>query len=1219
MAKKSQIKNVLIKTKMEGGKEALGNLKDIDSTIVSIDNSVKGLVSRSRAISSAFAGVNQISKGMEKSAASILSVGKALEKSFSGNVAQTKKIESYTINMEFLKSIMDDFNVTAQKTAGIMKNVNGSLDRSPLSTMSGDLTVLVGLMQELVEGIDDLNTGTRISNKRMKQVREYIADVGQAADLSAEEIQELTREFLKNEKASEANSQAIIKQANGLRGLNGQGKGVTRGFSDMVFGANPLVSAYAAIAVNVYAVSEAFRVLSEAANFDRLKSQLASFSAGVSGINVRTLANDMEEASGYALTFKEAINFSTQGTAFNFTSDQMTKLTKLTRKASIALGRDFADSMDRVTKGIAKQEIEVLDEIGVVTKLETAFAKYAATVGKSVKELTEFERQAALTNEVMLQLEAKYNGIDSQATSWETLSANVRNATNRGMELTARFAEPVVSYFNTIMEEATRIPKAIEKITVALEDQKKTFGIAVDMEGYGQAIASTGGLSTSIEGLKIREKEIQASQAATNKEMEEASLVTRSYYKNLAILQDSVFAYGGAIATLSKDSPYTKLKKDAEELEIVQTALTKSTAEYERQVKILAEKAQINLGDITEETGQKIKSFNNTIIESGRNISKLAAENTKAFGSFSGLVQDIDKVVIGSEGLYLTVKASKEAFKGIAESLKLDSSITSLDQLKSVLASTAVTTDTLAHSLAMMNAHSTGSTEERVMSMEHELEQLRKIEDQYKLVGSSVSAKTKEDLTNSIQLKSVQLERFKLSEATAKSIEGINTAEEATMLMAESTAMLESSKLDIQMNFLDAKILELKNAGQNTDELRKQVALLKIKQGIALSDEKKVGANNTLAFEAAEVSMLAKNDNQNERTQVDYAMQLLDIRRDGILLLDDEIEKKAQLKLLELEQTQLKNRENAAPARDAEAAFSQLQGLNGLSELQQGGLQIGETLSGAFADAAEAGKTGFSGMIEHLSGNAEAFTELSMGLANAAGSMFAKISEDKVAGLDREIDAEKKRDGKSAESLAKIKKLEAKKIKEQAKSAKAQVIMSTSVAIMRAFQDMGIYGAIPAAIMAGFGAMQISQINSASNGQLAALNGDPGGGMNITGGERSNKVDVSASAQSGESSFFGGTSNKLPGRSGGGRATAGDAIVMGEVGAEVFVPDVPGTVVPAGRSNGNGPVLGNMSISINAIDSASFEDRIDQISARIYDNVENELRARHNASLQNIG
>lgn len=1214
MAKNSQIKNVLIKTKMEGGKEALGNLKDIDSAIVSIDNSVKGLVSRSRAITSAFAGVNQISKGMEKSAASILSVGKALEKSFSGNVAQTKKIESYTINMEFLKSIMDDFNVTAQKTAGIMKNVNGSLDSSPLSTISGDITVLVGLMQELVEGIDDLNTGSRISNKRMKQVREYIADVGQAADLSAEEIQDLTREFIKNEKASEANSQAIVKQANGLRGLAGQGKGVTRGFSDMVFGANPLVSAYAAIAVNVYAVSEAFRVLSEAANFDRLQTQLASFSAGVSGINVRSLASDMEEASGYALTFKEAINFSTQGTAFNFTSDQLTKLTKLTRKASIALGRDFADSMDRVTKGIAKQEIEVLDEIGVVTKLETAFAKYGAVVGKSAKELTEFERQAALTNEVMLQLEAKYSGIDSQATSWEKLSANVRNATNRGMEFTARFAEPVVSYFNTILEQSDRIPRAIREITLALEDQKKTFGVSIDIKNYSAAIASTGGLSNKIDELKYKEAELTKT---LNEQVQAFDSRSKKYKDLQKFITDAGSTSFGL--NLNKDTDIEEINKSQEELAIVQKGIAEAKKAYESQVTILAEKAQINLGEITEETGQKIKSFNNTLVESERAIGKLSAENTKSYGSFSDLVSVVDKMVLGSEDLVLTSKASAEAFKNVSKTLQLDPSITSLDHLKSVLASTAVTTDTLAHSLAMMDAHSTGSTEERVMLLEHELQELRKIDKQYDKVGNSVSNKVKEDLKNSIQLKSVQLERFKLSEATAKSIEGISTAEEATMLMAESTVMLESSKLGIQMNFLDAKILELDNAGQQTDELRKQVALLKIKQGIALSDEKKVGANNTLSFEAAEVSMLAKNDNQNERTQVDYAQLLLDIKRDGIMLLDEGIEKQAQLNLLELEQKQLNNRKNAAPARDAEAAFSQLQGLNGLSELQQGGLQIGETLSGAFADAAEAGKTGFSGMIEHLSGNAEAFTELSMGLANAAGSMFAKISEDKVAGLDREIDAEKKRDGKSAESLAKIKKLEAKKIKEQAKSAKAQVIMSTSVAIMRAFQDMGIYGAIPAAIMAGFGAMQISQINSASNGQLAALNGDPGGGMNITGGERSNKVDVSASAQSGEASFFGGTSNKLPGRSGGGRATAGDAIVMGEVGAEVFVPDVPGTVVPAGRSNGNGPVLGNMSISINAIDSASFEDRIDQISARIYDNVENELRARHNASLQNIG
>lgn len=1222
MAKNSQIKNVLIKTKMEGGKEALGNLKDIDSAIVSIDNSVKGLVSRSRSITSAFAGVNQISKGMDKSAASILSVGKALEKSFSGNVAQTKKIESYTINMEFLKSIMDDFNVTAQKTAGIMKNVNGSLDRSPLSTMSGDLTVLVGLMQELVEGIDDLNTGTRISNKRMKQVREYIADVGQAADLSAEEIQELTREFIRNEKASEANTQAITKQANGLRGLSGQGKGVTRGFSDMVFGSNPLVNAYAAIAVNVYAASEAFRVLNEAASFDRLQEELASFSAGVSGVNVRGLARDIEEASGYALTFKDSLNLSTQSTAFGFTAEKMKDLTLATRKASIALGRDFSDSMDRVLKGITKLEIEVLDEIGVVTRLDTAFGNYAKTVGKSVKELSEYERQLALTMEVEKQLTEKYSGVNAVATEWEKLGANMSNATQKGLSATQKLLEPAIAYLNRASEQYKMVERMREEEKKQRNDQQKTFNTSIDKGEASQAIVSYGGAN---ERLKEIEAQLETNLALNKKTLEN--------YK-----EQYSFVGKAAAQFLYYSGKYTAAPTDL----LPDQALVMLDAQVEREKDLYAQKKlvlgiiqaqkaalgklepQTLLMDVAKaaEAGTSLKSFNVTLKEVGGNLTKIKDDGARDGSTLGIALSELKKIENGLASLtgYVSpIKKAKEEFAELKENLSLGAGVSNFDQLTNAIGVSKELEKTLSVRSSIADLENSQKDNPKLASLQTELQFLLEIQKARLPLGNLTSTADKEALDAKIEVLAATVKQAEAEDRVAEYARTTRATYHEQTLMMDYMQAKDSEKLEHQTKELELILAKTQAEDLNTQALREQLALLKKKIEIAKKSEEDTLAANALALSRAQAVSAGKMANQNERTQVGYARELLDYKREEVMAMKDLVAQKHALKLLDIEEAELKNRKAAAPARDAEAAFSQLQGLDGLSELQQGGLQIGETLSGAFADAAEAGKTGFSGMIEHLSGNAEAFTELSMGLANAAGSMFAKISDDKIAGLDREIDAEKKRDGKSAESLARIKKLEAKKIKEQAKTAKAQVIMSTSVAIMRAFQDMGIWGAVPAAIMAGFGAMQISQINSASNGQLAALNGDPGGGMNITGGERSNKVDVSASAQSGEASFFGGTSNKLPGRSGGGRANAGDAIVMGEVGAEVFVPDVPGTVVPAGRSNGNGPVLGNMSISINAIDSASFEDRIDQISARIYENVENELRARHNSSLQNIG
>jgi hypothetical protein len=60
----------------------------------------------------------------------------------------------------------------------------------------------------------------------------------------------------------------------------------------------------------------------------------------------------------------------------------------------------------------------------------------------------------------------------------------------------------------------------------------------------------------------------------------------------------------------------------------------------------------------------------------------------------------------------------------------------------------------------------------------------------------------------------------------------------------------------------------------------------------------------------------------------------------------------------------------------------------------------------------------------------------------------------------------------------------------------------------------------------------------------------------------------------------------------GGSASAGEAYVVGERGAELFVPDRSGTVIPNNQLGGLGGVTNITNNYIDAIDTKSFEDRI---------------------------
>jgi hypothetical protein len=137
---------------------------------------------------------------------------------------------------------------------------------------------------------------------------------------------------------------------------------------------------------------------------------------------------------------------------------------------------------------------------------------------------------------------------------------------------------------------------------------------------------------------------------------------------------------------------------------------------------------------------------------------------------------------------------------------------------------------------------------------------------------------------------------------------------------------------------------------------------------------------------------------------------------------------------------------------------------------------------------------------------------------------------------------------------------------------------------------MGALGAAQLAIIAG---------TSYQGGGSAAGASTP---SSIGMGERSNKVDVSKAATGGElSALRGGNTANIGGQNlmpppafmgaqyrAQGGPTAG--YVVGEQGPELFVPDVPGKIVPNDEMKQSQPV--NVNFTIQAIDTTNFNDAL---------------------------
>lgn len=195
------------------------------------------------------------------------------------------------------------------------------------------------------------------------------------------------------------------------KGLSKQSSNQTKNFSKMQQGiSGGIVPAYATLAANVFALSAAFQFLQTSMNTRNMIEGQKAFGS-ITGVAYGTITDSIRKATQGQLAFKEAAEAAAIGTAAGLNRDQLERLGTAATNVSIALGRDLADSFNRLVRGVTKAEPELLDELGIVLRLDPALRAYAVSIGKSVANLNQFEKSQAIANEVLDQAERKFGAI----------------------------------------------------------------------------------------------------------------------------------------------------------------------------------------------------------------------------------------------------------------------------------------------------------------------------------------------------------------------------------------------------------------------------------------------------------------------------------------------------------------------------------------------------------------------------------------------------------------------------------------------------------------------------------------------------------------------------------------------------------------------------------------------------------------------------------------
>jgi len=224
-------------------------------------------------------------------------------------------------------------------------------------------------------------------------------------------MQKATVQAEKLNKALDSTAKGAQNTDRRLKGTAGASSNTTKNFSKMAQGINGgLVPAYATLAANLFAVSAAFNFLKNAGNLVALQEGQIAY-ASATGVALRSLSNDIIAATDAQVTFTDASQAAAIGTAAGLQADQLGKLAEGAKNVSILLGRDVTDSFNRLIRGVTKAEPELLDELGIILRLDRATENYSRTINKSAKEFTEFERSQAVAAEVLNQLDSKYTRI----------------------------------------------------------------------------------------------------------------------------------------------------------------------------------------------------------------------------------------------------------------------------------------------------------------------------------------------------------------------------------------------------------------------------------------------------------------------------------------------------------------------------------------------------------------------------------------------------------------------------------------------------------------------------------------------------------------------------------------------------------------------------------------------------------------------------------------
>ena len=249
----------------------------------------------------------------------------------------------------------------------------------------------------------------------------------------------------------------------------GAGTGAaSRDFAKESQGLGGLVRLYATYAANIFAVSAAFSALSKAMDTTNMVRGLDQLGAS-SGRSLGALSKRVVDLTDGAISLQEAMTAVAQSSSAGLSGKNIERLAVVAKNASLALGISMPDALSRLSRGVTKLEPELLDELGIFTKIEPAVDTYARQLNKAASQLTDFEKRQAFANAVIKEGEDKFSSLaELAANPYDKLLASLKNLSQNILEVVNKVLGPFVELLSS---SPTLLGTAIAGLSLALVKQ----------------------------------------------------------------------------------------------------------------------------------------------------------------------------------------------------------------------------------------------------------------------------------------------------------------------------------------------------------------------------------------------------------------------------------------------------------------------------------------------------------------------------------------------------------------------------------------------------------------------------------------------------------------------------------------------------------------------------------------------------------------------------